>query len=187
MLHFIETSDYIFDQRAFERFPLLTTLDFHVHSYLVSNKYGIAALRDCVIDAYLSIAQHELKMGFLMLYSNWGAEVQIAAPGFPTRAPADEHTGDSCSITPIDRFLNSLVLLWKHTPSRYDALREAVLELIKRDLSKLLRVPYFVTLLQEMEGFGDDVVVSLEDDGVEVKAYQCAVGGRQDCKLRFGI
>lgn len=187
MLHFIETGHYVFDQRAFQRFPLLTTLDFHVHTYLVSSKYGITALRDCAIKAYLDITEHELKLGFPMLKDNRGSQVQVSMPGFPTQAVADEQTSEGHVITPIDRFLNSLVLLWKHTPSRYDALRKAVLELVKRDLNKLMRVPFFVTLLHEMVGFGDDVVASLREDGFEVQAEQVLAGGRQDCTVRFGV
>lgn len=88
---------------------------------------------------------------------------------------------------PMNRFLHSLVLLWKNTQSRYDVMRTAVLELIKRDLSKLLRVPFFITLTMELVGFGDDVLASLGDDGFEVKAFQVPVGGRQTHTMRFGV
>ncbi|KAJ4992273.1 BTB/POZ domain-containing protein [Stagonosporopsis vannaccii] len=187
MLHFIETGHYVFDRLAFDRFPTLTTLDLHIHAYLASIKYGITALRDCVIAAYLSIAECELELGFLLLSGDQYPNLQVVAPGFPVFAPAETHGGVGMAITPIDRFLNSLVLLWRNTSSRYDAMRKAVLELIKRVLNKLLRVPFFVTLMKEMVGFGDDIVANLEDDGFEVEAYQVTVGARHGHTVRFGV
>lgn len=187
MLHFAETGHYVFDQQAFTKFPLLTTLDFHIHMYLVGSKYGIVALRDCAINAYLSIAEYELELGFLVLSSSCLPDIQIAPPGFPVMTPVSGHVGGGSVITPIDRFLNSLVLLWKNTESRCSAMRKAVLEPIKRDLNKLLRVPFFLTLLQEMVAFGDDLAASLGDDGLEVQAFHVPVGGRQSQTIWFGV
>lgn len=187
MLHFLETGQYVFDQRAFERFPLLTTLDYHIHVYLVSEKYGIASLRDCVTATYPSIAGCELDLGFLVLGDAQAADAQVTAPGFPVFAPAETGVGTGTVITPIDRFLNSVVLLWRNTRSRDDALRGAVLELIKRDFLKLLRVPFFVTLVREMVGFGEDVVASLGDDGLGIDAVKIAVNAGCGHAVRFGM
>ncbi|KAF3052143.1 hypothetical protein E8E11_011421 [Didymella keratinophila] len=172
MFHFIETGNYMFDQRAFAAYPLLTVLDFHVHTYLAGSKYGLAAFRDNAINAYVGIAGHELELGFLLTSRNQLSDAQIFMPGFPVMPPLDARADGEATITPTDRFLNSLVLLWRNTQSRLDALRKAALELIKRNFGKLLRVPFFVTLLQEIVGFGDDIVASLGDDGFEVKAFQ---------------
>ncbi len=187
MLYFIETGQYVFDERAFVKHPLLTTLDFHIHAYLVSSKYDIPALQNCAMSAYLSIAEHEMNLGFLLLSSGQLRDVQVAAPGFPVSAPVDGLIGCNTTITPLDRFLNSLVLLWKNTQSSFDAMRHATLELIKRDLNKFLRVPFFVTLMQEVVGFGDDLVASLEDDGLSAGAFQVAMYGRQDRTIRFSV
>lgn len=186
MLHFIETSDYMYDPRAFENYPLLTTLDYQVHTYLVANKYDIPALQDCTINAYLAIAENEMKLGLMALSSIWPSDIQFDVPELPTMSPTDKHIDGEPMTTPIDRFLNSLVLLWKNTHTPYDPMRRAVLELIKCELSKLLRVPFFVTLMTEMVGFGDDVVASLENDGLEVKAFQNLAGARQRNAIRFG-
>ena len=86
----------------------------------------------------------------------------------------------------MDRFLNSLVLLWKNTRSRRDEMRQVVLALIKRDLNKLLRVPLFVAMMQEVVGFGDDVVASLEGDGLGVRAFQVAAGRKRVQSIFFG-
>jgi hypothetical protein len=187
MFHFIETGDYMFDQRAFVAYPLLTALDFHIHTYLAGSKYGVVTLRDHAVNAYLGIAEHELKLGFLAVSSGQLFNAQIPLPGFPVTPPTDAQTDGETTITPTDRFLNSVVLLWRNTRSRFDALRKAVLELIKRNLVKLLRVPFFVTLLQEIVGFGDDVVASLHDDGFEVKAFQVPQSARVNQTVRFEI
>lgn len=191
MLHFVETGAYVFDRRAFTAYPLLTALDLHIHAYLASIKYGITALRDCVIEAYLETAEQEMTMGLMMLTGNQITYSQLSGLhvswlGFPVVAPADEHCESETSITPMDRFLNSLVLLWKNTRSRHDEMRRVVLALIKRDLNKLLRVPLFVAMMQEVVGFGDDVVASLEGDGLGVRAFQVAAGWKRVPSIFFG-
>lgn len=65
MFHFLESGNYMFDQRAFKAYPLLTALDFHIHAYLAGSKYGFEALRDHAMHSYLDIAEHELELGFL--------------------------------------------------------------------------------------------------------------------------
>ena len=187
MLHFVETGAYVFDQRAFTAYPLLTTLDLHIHAYLVSTKYGITAMRDCVIKAYLETAEQEMTMGLMMLTGNQLSDLNMSWLGFPVVAPADERCDSETSITPMDRFLNSLVLLWKNTRSRHDDMRQVVLALIKRDLNKLLRIPLFVAMMQEVVGFGDDVVASLEGDGLGVRASQVAAGRKRAQSIFFGL
>jgi hypothetical protein len=186
MIHFIETGNYMCDPEAFAKHPLLTTLDFHIHAYLIGSKYDISGFRDHAINAYLSIAEHEMKLGFMALSGGRLSDIEVPVPGFPILSAAGHIDGEPMTM-PIDRFLNSVVLLWKNTHSRYDIMRKAVLELIKRDLNKLLRLPFFVTLMTEMVGFGDDVVMSLSDDGFEVKAFQIPVGGRQRHAMWFGV
>lgn len=145
-------------------------------------------MRDCAIDAYLSIAERELDLGFLLISGGEQySDLQVAAPGFPVLAHAETNEGGGKVVTPLDRFLNSLVLLWRNTDAQIDALRKATLELVKRELNKLLRVPFFVTLMQELVGFGDSVVASLEGDGFEVRACQLAVGERRAHTVRFGM
>lgn len=185
MLHFIETGSYMFDQRAFTAYPLLTALDFHIHTFLSGGKYGVMALRDHAIDAYLDIAEHELKLGFLATSDGQLSDAHIPLPGFPAVGPGGNQAGGETVITPIDRFLNSVLLLWRNTQSRFDTLRKAVLELIQRNLNKLLRVPFFITLMQEVVGFGDDIVAGLGDDGLEVKVFQVPAGGRLSQTVRF--
>ena len=177
----------MFDQRAYAAYPLLTALDFHVHTYLAGTKYGLVAFQDYAINAYVSIAEHELQLGFLVTSRDQLADAQIGMPGFPVMSPPDAQADVEATITPIDRFLNSLVLLWRNTQSRLDPLRKGALELIKRNFGKLLRVPLFVTLLQEVVGFGDDVVASLADDGFEVKAFQVLPGARVNQTIRFEV
>lgn len=186
-LHFIETGNYVCDPQAFARFPLLTTLDFHIHAYLVSSKYDIPELQECALKAYLSIAEYEMQLGFMELSGSRLSGVQDSVSGFSVVPPAEGHVDGKTITTSIDRFLNSLVLLWKKTSNRYDIMRKAVLELIKRNLNKLLRFPFFVTLLEAMVAFGDDVVASLRDDGFEVKAFQIPVGGKQSHAVWFGM
>lgn len=185
MLHFIDSGNYIFDQQAFMQLPLLTTLDYHIHTYLVSTKYDIAALEELMVKKYIDFAEQEMTIGFLMLPEPQLADVHFNLPGVPVAAPADEYDSFETAITPLDRFLNSLVLLWRNTQSRYNAMRQAVLELIKHNLNRLLRVPFFVTLMQEVVGFGDDIVASLEDDGFEVKPFQAIAGWRKPRSVIF--
>jgi hypothetical protein len=73
--------------------------------------------------------------------------------------------------------------LWKSTPNRFDALRAEVLELLKQYLNSLLRMPFFVTLMQEVVDFGSDLTESLGDDGLEAKTY-CTLAG-QTGGIRF--
>ncbi|KAF9696486.1 hypothetical protein EKO04_005627 [Ascochyta lentis] len=187
MLHFVETGSYMWDLRALKEYPRLTTLDFNVHSYLVGSKYGISTLRDRAINAYLSIADHEMNLGFSVLSTGCLLGAQVPLPGNLHVPPADGHTDEESMTMPMDRFLDSLVLLWRNTHSRYDMMRTAVLELIKRDLNKLLQLPFFVTLMRELVEFGDNVVASLSDDGFEVKAFQVPVGGRRPLTMRFDV
>lgn len=187
MLHFIDTGDYVCDPQVFATHPLLTMLDFHVHTYLVGSKYGIPGLQDQAIDAYLSLAEREVQLGLLALSSGYIPELHVPLPGYPVIAPTDGHVDGEPTLMPIDRFLNSLVLLWKNTQSRHNVLRGAVLELIKRDLNSLLQVPFFVTLTMELVGLGDDVIASLGDDGFEVHAFQVPLGGRRTHAMRFGV
>ena len=191
MLYFVETGSYVFDPRAFTAYPLLTALDLHIHAYLVSTKYGITALRDRVIETYLETADQEMTMGLMMLTGNQLthsqlSDLRVSWRGFPVVTPADEHCESETPITPMDRFLNSLVLLWKNTRSRHDEMRQVVLALIKRDLNKLLRVPLFVAMMQEVVGFGDDVVASLGGDGLGVRAFQVAAGPKRVQSIFFG-
>jgi hypothetical protein len=66
-------------------------------------------------------------------------------------------------------------------------MRQVVLALIKRDLNKLLRIPLFVAMMQEVVGFGDDVVTSLEGDGLGVRASQVAAGRKRAQSIFFGL
>jgi hypothetical protein len=186
MLYFIENGNYVCNPQAYVEFPLLTTLDYHIHAYLVGSKYGIPALQDCAINAYIAIAEHKMKLGFTAPPDGQVCDAQKLVPGFSAIPLTKGQAGGELLTMPIDHFLNSLVLLWKNTPSRYDPFRKAVLELTKRELNKLLQVPFFVTLMQEMVGFGDDVVASLGNDGFEVKAFQVPVRGRSQV-IRFGV
>ena len=178
MLYFIENGNYMCNPQAHAEFPLLTTLDYHVHAYLVGSKYGILALQDYAINAYIAIAEHKMKLGFTAPPGGQVSDSQELVPGFSAMPLTEGQVGGELLTVPTDHFLNSLVLLWKSTSTRYDPFRKAVLELTKRELNKLLRIPFFVTLMQEMVGFGDDVVASLGDDGFEVKAFQILVRGR---------
>jgi hypothetical protein len=74
--------------------------------------------------------------------------------------------------------------LWKSTPNRFDVLRAEVLELLKLYLNRLLRMPFFVMLMQEVVDFGNDLTESLDEDGVEVKTYHTTKGNMGG--VRFG-
>jgi hypothetical protein len=87
----------------------------------------------------------------------------------------------------LNSFLDSIVLIWRNTPHRGDALRHAVLELLKPKIHQLLRIKFFQTLMLDMVGFGNDVVGSLADDGFDVKAFPVMAGQLEKAGVRFGV
>lgn len=198
MLQFIETSNYLFDTNMLIQYPHITLLDLHIHAYLVGAKYEVPRLCEHAGAEYINIAQMILSMGVTadrnsfetqfstdaMSITTAPSTINSSAPSSTYPAPRDPN--DNAPAAVMDRFLDSLVLLWKNTPSRHDALREAVLELIKPELHQLMRLGFFVTMMMELVSFGDDIVQSLEEDGFDVKAVPVPVGMRRRWVIRFG-
>ncbi|KAF1848637.1 uncharacterized protein K460DRAFT_281536 [Cucurbitaria berberidis CBS 394.84] len=167
-VQFIETGIYIFDPNMRTKHPHITLLDLHIHAYLVGSKYDMPRLCDHAIAEYINVAQMILSLGVTS----------------DTTCPSGPNECSPSAVT--DRFLDSLVLLWKNTPNRYDPMREAVLELIKPALNMLLKLRFFVTLMMELVPFGDDIMHSLAEDGLDVKAFPLPAGVGRMWVVRFG-
>lgn len=90
------------------------------------------------------------------------------------------------SLSLHDILLNSFVLLWRNTPDRNDALRTATLELIKLNIHILIPIDFFTTLMLDMAAFGDDIVDSLHEDGLDVRMFPGSPGTWSRWDLRFG-
>ena len=198
-MQFIETGIYTFDPNMRVQHPHITLLDLHIHAYLVGNKYDVPRLCDHAIAEYINIGEMILSLGVTaddtegfedtsanrsvtsFSSSSNDSEAQTILTHPTPRDPND------CSPSAImDRFLDSLVLLWKNTTGRDDEMRAAVLELIKPELSKLMRLRFFVTMMMELVPFGDDIVQSLAEDGFDVMAFPVPKGMRRWWVLMFG-
>jgi hypothetical protein len=177
MIEFIDTGAYNFRPAAMHTlFPNVTLLDFHIHAYLAGSKYDIPQLCTLAVNQYLQLGDMCLAMD---------ADSSIAEP--PSIMSLDAMNPPPSSLTGttiVKGFLESLALLWRNTPDRFDAMRAAVLELVKYHLTKLTKLPFFATLLKELGSFSVDLEESLGDDGLEVQTHflgEGEVGG-----VRFG-
>jgi hypothetical protein len=186
MIQFVEDGIYVFNQDMREQYPNITLLDLHVHAYVVGAKYDLPALCEHAVDEYVNVAGMVMSMGIPPDMSPSSND----SSNFPSNMPTglDEASKDP-SINPatavFNSFLDSLTLIWRNTPNRDDALRQAVLELIKPEINTLMRLSFFQTLMQDMVGFCDDIMYSLEDDGFDVLAFPVQ-GKVQGTGVRFG-
>jgi hypothetical protein len=194
MIQFVEDGIYIFNPDMRAQYPNITLLDLHVHAYVVGAKYDLPALCEHAVDEYVNVAGMVMSMGIPPDMSpssnNSSTPVSAQNSNFPNNMPTglDDASKDP-SINPatavFNSFLDSLTLIWRNTPNRDDALRQAVLELIKPEINTLMRLSFFQTLMQDMVGFCDDIMYSLEDDGFDVLAFPVQ-GKGQATGVRFG-
>jgi hypothetical protein len=174
MIEFIDTGSYTFQPTMKIEFPTTTMLDLHIHGYLAGTKYDIPALAALALTHYVNFADMVLQM-----------DVGSVLAEDPNVMGIDrEHVPLTAGTAIMKSFLESLAFLWKSTPNRFDALRAEVLELLKLYLNRLLRMPFFVMLMQEVVDFGNDLTESLDEDGVEVKTYHTTKGNMGG--VRFG-
>lgn len=176
MVQFIENDIYAFDPNMRTQYPHITLLDLHIHAYIVGAKYSVHRLCDHAIDEYLNIGRMILSMGIRVRDTD--------TMDFPADHSPHANTNSPVSSV-VNSFLDSLVLIWRNTSHRDDALRDAVLELLKPQLPQLMHLKFFQTLMMEMPGFGDDVVQSLAEDGFDVKAYPVLPGFRKKGTVWF--
>jgi hypothetical protein len=173
MIEFVDTRNYTFQASMKIEFPTTTLLDLHIHAYLAGTKYDIPALADLAHMQYVNFADMVLQMDVGSVLAEDPNVMAIDRGNVPMTA----------GTASVKSFLESLAFLWTSTPNRFDALRAEVLELLKQYLNSLLRMPFFVTLMQEVVDFGSDLTESLGDDGLEAKTY-CTLAG-QTGGIRF--
>jgi hypothetical protein len=177
MIEFIDTDEYNFCPATMHTvFPNVTRLDFHIHVYLAGSKYDIPQLCTLAVNQYLRLGDMCLAMD---------ADPSITEPlSIMSLDAMNPPPSPLAGTTIVKGFLESLALLWRNTPDRFDAMRAAVLELIKHHLTKLTKLPFFATLLKELGSFSMDLEESLGDDGLEVKT--CFLGEGEVGGVRFG-
>jgi hypothetical protein len=56
MLDFLKNGCYYLYPLLQKQYPRITMLDFHVHAYIIADKYDIPALSDCAAKSYLRMA-----------------------------------------------------------------------------------------------------------------------------------
>jgi hypothetical protein len=161
MLQFINTGTYTLSPAMKAEHPNITMLDLHVHAYVVGVKYDIPHLYEYAMGQYITLAQMCLSM-----------QTEITSASGQTSTFAL----DAARII-LGQFIDSLALVWRNTSGRGDELRDAVLELIKSDINRLLRTPAFAALMMGLEDFGADILGSLRDDGLKVAAFVAHRGG----------
>jgi hypothetical protein len=161
MVEFIDTGSYTFQPGMRVAFPTTTMLDLHIHAYLVGTKYDIPNLADLALTQYVILGDMCLQMDVGSVLAE-DTNVTALDPIHPPR---------SAGTAIVKSFLESLAFLWHNTPNRFDPLRAEVLELLKRYLNRLLRMPFFATLMHEVVDFANDLAESLVEDGLEVSTY----------------
>ncbi|KAL5405709.1 hypothetical protein PMIN06_012710 [Paraphaeosphaeria minitans] len=161
MLDFLKNGCYYMYPLLCKQYPRITILDLHVHGYIVADKYELPTLADYSAKHYLRIAADTLAL-------NW----QFDDPDNYDNAlsvPCVEYLPwDFCAAAEVGRFLDSVVLLWRNTFSRRDALRREVLEMIKACFVKLMRLKSFQFLLNNLSNFLHDLYESFGEDGVHM-------------------
>lgn len=168
MLQFVEHGLYTFTSAMRTQYPNMTFLDLHIHAYIVGEKYAVPALCRHAVSGILDTGRMILSMGVVhVLYSDGGQK--------KTKTVSSA----------VNSLLDSLVLVWRNTRHREDALRQAVLELLKPHVHQLLRVEFFQTLMWELADFGENVVDSLEEDGFDVRVFAVRGGLQEQYGIRF--
>jgi hypothetical protein len=176
LIEFIDTDKYTFQTIMHAEYPTVTMLDLHIHAYLAGAKYAVPRLCERAVKQYIALGDMCLQMDFDPTMRNH-IDVMAVDPAHPPPSPISGMAIVKC-------FLESFALLWRNTPHRFDAMRAAVLELIKHYLTPLSRLPLFAMLMRELDGFARDVEESLGDDGLEATTYFVREG--EKCGVRFG-
>lgn len=165
--------------------PYITMLDLHVHAYIVAEKYKVPKLADYALNKYTTLAYDIVTANFHVDIPAVHNVPQDAYGRLMWEAYAPQRLlstpRDACDRTPnaqIDRFLDSVVLLWRNTKSDKDAMRKVVLELVKMALPKFMRMRFFNTMVAGLEGFAGDLEKSLGEDGIEVEMGWAPINGR---------
>ncbi|KAH7378251.1 hypothetical protein BKA66DRAFT_571681 [Pyrenochaeta sp. MPI-SDFR-AT-0127] len=192
MLEYVDSGMYSFDANMRVEYPHITLLDLHIHAYCAGDKYHIPRLCKYAVAQYISIGSMILSLRVPSASKSGPDNFQSTAHshGDPVYTPihaGGSHPNDLSAAAIMDRFLDSLVLLWRNTPNRSDPMRAAVLNLIKPSLDQLMRQRFFITMMLEMISFGDDIVQSLEEDGFEVTTFLVPAGMERRWGLRFGV
>ena len=166
MLNWIVHGKYMIDYDTAIRNKHLNMLDLHVHAYIIAGKYQVPTLADHTVTEYIGLVADILSSKLPSDLPNMFTGPVNPQPRHITTGPAKK---DKSAAAEVDRFLNSVVLLWKLTEVD-DLFRKAVLEVIKPCLDKLMRLRMFGTMVAEMRGFFKDLANSLEEDGLEIEA-----------------
>jgi hypothetical protein len=166
MIDFIDTGSYTLHPSMSVAFPTTTMLDLHIHAYLAGTKYDIPNLASYALAQYIDLSNICLQLGIDSVVT---AELDVVAfdPTQPVLHPA---------TAMLRAFLESLAFLWRNTPNRLDDLRAETLELLKLYLNRLLCLPFFATLMQEITDFASDLTECLGDDGLAVSTYYLEEG-----------
>jgi hypothetical protein len=166
MIEFIDSGTYTLHPSMRDAFPTTTMLDLHIHAYLAGTKYDVPNLVSAALSEYIDLSSLCLE---LVIDSVVAGDMAVVAfdPTQPVLDPA---------MAMLRAFLESLAFLWRNTPNRFDPMRAEVLDLLKLYLNRLLCIPFFATLMQEVTDFASDLTESLGDDGLAVTTYYMGEG-----------
>ncbi|KAF1916034.1 hypothetical protein BDU57DRAFT_213434 [Ampelomyces quisqualis] len=161
MLTFIDRGTYTVQPRMRAEYPTATMLDLHIHAYLAGTKYAVPELANYARKEYVALGDMSLQTVF---DNNLDVSRDVMAldPFRPDRA---------AGTAIVKAFLESLAMLWRNTPNRGDQLRAHVVELLKHHLTRLVKVPFFGTLMREVPDLGRDIEDALGDDGLAVVTF----------------
>ncbi|KAF2439271.1 hypothetical protein P171DRAFT_477035 [Karstenula rhodostoma CBS 690.94] len=162
MLDFLQNGCYYMYPLLCKQYPHITMLDLHVHGYIIADKYEVRALADYAAKNYLRIAADTLVL-------DWKFDDPDSYDDSLSMPCVYYLPWDFCAAAEVSRFLDSVVLLWRNTASRQDALRTEVLEMIKACFIKLMRLKSFQFLLANLPDFLHDLYESFGEDGVHIK------------------
>lgn len=166
MLSWVVDGQYSIDFETGLQNQHMTDMDLHIHAYIVADKYDMPNLADYAVEMYIFAAAGILSKELPSDLPNMSTGPVNQHARHITRTP---HKMDESPSAKVDRFFDSVVLLWKCTGSD-DPFRTTVLEIMKPCLPKLMRLRMFGTLIAELTGFCTDLANSLEDDGLAMDA-----------------
>jgi hypothetical protein len=176
MLDFLKNGCYYLYPLLQKQYPRITMLDFHIHAYVIADKYDIPALSDCAAKSYLRMSADCLVLDWKHDdpdFCDDSSKFHIFRESMSNDikdVPRVEYLPwDMCAAAEVSRFLDSAVLLWRNTASRKDPLRKEVLEMLKVCVIKLMRLKSFQFLLVCLDDFLDDLIESFEEDDLEAR------------------